>query len=202
MVKKILLPAGSADPCGVSSAFTDLSTSEIAPLLASSLKPASGQLSPDRCWLSQNVLSLMMQFRSELCLLSGFPDYVHLPRFYLHHREVFDMGGCGLPKVPRKTLPLAWKYSKRLVPSDSILQDCSPCVPATTGLSSPGDQREAETLNVNTGSSPQSQIAGRKVGFAPLALHNLMQTLPWQKRSGEIFIFQRSQENVFWVAKS
>lgn len=145
MVKKILLPAGSADPCGVSSAFTDLSTSEIAPLLASSLKPASGQLSPDRCWLSQNVLSLMMQFRSELCLLSGFPDYVHLPRFYLHHREVFDMSGCGLPKVPRKTLPLAWKYSKRLVPSDSILQDCSPCVPATTGLSSPGDQREAET---------------------------------------------------------
>lgn len=55
---------------------------------------------------------------------------------------------------------------------------------------SPGDQRKAQTLNVNTGSSTQPRIAGCKVGFAPLALHNLlMQTLPWQKRTGGDFYF-------------
>lgn len=37
MVKVLLLPGGSADPYGVTSVFTDLSTSESAPLLAWSL---------------------------------------------------------------------------------------------------------------------------------------------------------------------
>lgn len=83
------------------------------------------------------------------------------------------MGGCGLPKVPRKTLPLAWKYSKRLVPSDSLLQDCSPCLPATTGLSSPGDQREAETHEcqhriITTASDCRPQSWIRSTGTAQL----------------------------------
>ena len=60
MVKKVLLPAGSADRRGVSSAFTDLSASESAHFLTLSLKPTSGYLSPGRCWLTQNALSLMM----------------------------------------------------------------------------------------------------------------------------------------------
>lgn len=77
----------------------------------------------------------MIRFGSKLCFLSDSPDNIHLPHFYLHHREVFDMGGWGLPKVPRKALPLAWKYTEHLVPSDSMLQDCTPCVLATTGLS-------------------------------------------------------------------
>lgn len=41
MVKKVL-PAGSADPGGISSTFTDLSASESTHFLTLSLKPTSG----------------------------------------------------------------------------------------------------------------------------------------------------------------
>lgn len=42
MVKKVLLPAGNADTCGASSAFTDLSALESAHFLTLSLKLTFG----------------------------------------------------------------------------------------------------------------------------------------------------------------